>query len=153
MHVYNHHPPAPLPQHQGCWILCNAVLDGRPLSFNDLKIEEAILGDEFDYPTISHDRVDFRWLVLICMKKEAKELQVDLKPHYLDEADFYMEPLTLYVPIVSFCGAILDDTMWTIDYYEFFIFLIIYVVLDLNLFIGTGLCFWNIFCKTTAQSK
>lgn len=59
------------------------------MSFNDLKIEKAIISQEFGYPSISHARTHFRWLVLTCIKKEDKELQVDLKPFYLEETNFY----------------------------------------------------------------
>lgn len=59
------------------------------ISFYELKLEEAILAEEFGYSYISQVHTDFRWIVLTHMKKETEELQVDLKPHHLDEVNLY----------------------------------------------------------------
>lgn len=59
------------------------------MSFNDVTLEEAILTEEFGYRMISQARADFRRLMLTRMKKEAREIQVDLKPFDLEEAALY----------------------------------------------------------------
>lgn len=59
------------------------------MTFDELKLEEVVPSEEFGYSTISQARAEFRRLVLIHIKKETKELQVDLKPHYLEESEFY----------------------------------------------------------------
>lgn len=58
-------------------------------SFDELKLEVAILAEEFGYRTINQAREDFRRLVLTRMEKEAKEIKLDLKPFYVEEASIY----------------------------------------------------------------
>lgn len=59
------------------------------MTFDELKIEEVILSEEFSYSIINQTCTEFCRIVLIRMKKEAKDLQVDLKHPYLDEANIY----------------------------------------------------------------
>lgn len=72
-----------------------------------------MLSEEFGYSTIGQTRAEFRRLVLIRMKKEAKKLQVDLKPHYLEEGELYNQvipddegdvvfrPISVCLPLVT----------------------------------------------------
>lgn len=60
------------------------------MSFDELKLEEAVISQEFGYSTISQACEDLRRLVLIRVKKEAKELQVYLKSHYMEEVELYI---------------------------------------------------------------
>lgn len=48
-----------------------------------------MLCEDFGQSSIRQAREEFWRLVLTKMKKDAKELHVDLKPFYLDETDLY----------------------------------------------------------------
>lgn len=61
--------------------------------FDEWKVEEAVLMEEFGYKSITQAHCDFRHLVLTRMRLEAKVTQVDLQSHYLDEADLYNSPI------------------------------------------------------------
>lgn len=58
-------------------------------SFDEWKVEEDIVMEEFGYKSIAQTRSDFHRLVLTRMRMEANMIQADLKPQYLDEANLY----------------------------------------------------------------
>lgn len=65
-------------------------------SFNEWKMEEVDLKEEFNYSSISQARSDFRKLVLTRMRMDAKLHQVDFKDIYLGEAVLYNPAIPSY---------------------------------------------------------
>lgn len=59
------------------------------MPMKELKVEEAVLNDDFGFISIHQACEEFRHLVPTRMRKVAKLLQVDLKPHYLQKANLY----------------------------------------------------------------
>lgn len=70
----------------------------------NLIIEEKKLEEAFNFYDVPTARNHFKYLVLFKMKQEAKSKEVDLKPLYADQAEFYNSSSfkgELYTPICS----------------------------------------------------
>lgn len=73
-------------------------------TLEELRIEEEKLEKEYHFFNVPSDCELFNTLVLSRIKKEAKELNIDLKPLYVDQAEFYnMDQFEgeVYSPICS----------------------------------------------------